>query len=415
MAENTEIKFFRYDNLRSRALVPNILTSVNDVWKDCLVSGYGEVPVLSASVTSGVCRVNVALGNSFNIYSVVLMSGCDQAPANGEHRVSNMGDIFFEFPTDMPDGPITGASIKAKYASAGWDSPFPSSSTRAVYRSKNTSPDSRRHYLQVSETAYDTLNVRSFHSMTDLNNGSDVYPPTSVLGNGYFWGRSYENNAVQRAWFIIASSTFLYWIVLPYNQGAWNSTALIPSVQFFGDAIRKIPSDIENVIINGGLNTGEVNNEINGGFGGGNHLGVSHLTASNAYQISGTYDGIKSPSPCAAYADISTTYASTAFSGRTAFTRRNVIDGSIEILKYKIIDRQGIERGRIPGVYFIKSSVMSDLTPFTVIDGSGDLIGRKLLVLYTNASYTTLYYYSKFDAANCYPTCVLVDITGPWE
>ena len=244
MAEQTSVKFFTYDMLRMPSVVPNNLSSIRDLLRFCLVNGSPEVAVTSATVTAGVCRMTVAAGNSFSFQSVVLCSGFDQAGANGEHRVTSTSDLWFEFKTDLPDGPLSGTAMNAKYAPAGWMEPFAADSTTMVIRSKNTNPESRRYFLQIKETTYQYIQVRAFKTMTDLNNGLIPIPTTAQNPNGYYWAKSAENNASPRAWFIIASDKFFYYGINHYYSLTIDRVVFMGC---FGDFVTDNVNDKYNV------------------------------------------------------------------------------------------------------------------------------------------------------------------------
>ena len=409
MAEDTSVKYYSWDMLRSLKLQANVTTSVRDLLAACLVDGFGSVSVLSGSVIAGKCRMLVASGNSFSFNSTVFVTGCDQSAANGEHKITSMGDTFFEFNTELPDGAITGATIIAKYAGAGWELPFGTNATTSVFRSLNTAPTSHRHYLQVKETSNTELRVTAYHSMTDLNNGGVFYPPTSVITGGYYWSKSYFNDTRSIKWWIIASSTFFYYIVQPYDNGLGINN--FPSVSYFGDFINGLPTDNLNTALVGKFNSNEstYTTSANGRY---YEFGCNSTNKPGWNNLAGTIDNNNAPITFAMFADVTGPLNDQGYSSRGYFQKRSQKDGSIELTKYKTLDNQGYERGEIPGALFVKSGLGRDNPPFSITDGFGDLAGKKLLGIYTVAGGELYYYYNIYSYSSAF---IFIDITGPWE
>ena len=105
--------------------------------------------------------------------------------------------------------------------------------------------------------------------------------------------------------------------------------------------------------------------------------------------------------------------SSTGFmSGNTLF---KPVNGQYTLLPVSIVDRAGYDRGRVPGLYYIKEYAYGVFTHGSIIKGYGDLANRDFLVVYS--SYNSLITSALPQTAT--PTqnvsVYLIDITGPWE
>lgn len=404
MAEDTSVKFFTSDMPRTRGLVPNTLTSVTDILKDCLVNGFGNVTPTSASVTGGVCRVLVPDGSTFPLYSTVLCSGADQAGFNGEHKVARSANAWFEFNTTMADGAISGSNIVIKYAPAGWETPFGTTGTYTTFRSKSTNPKAKKYYLQVNEVAYDDLRVRGYKTMTDNTTGTIPFPD-ATYANGYYWSRSYENNANIRRWAVLANDRFFYWIVAPYYSNSINQPFV---VTVFGDLYNDNITSTGDVIINGHDSKDNANYSPSGStiyFGASHTLNSSWncITSDASNTLTSLWGMFFSYAP--AY------YNSYLLSGVNGFSRFDPINNNYNLHTYHFIDSNMIVRGKIMGAYLINNGLSRVPKNFTIDKGTGDLAGKNLFGIYTSAGNG----YKHYDVTGQDYAYMFFDITGPWE
>ena len=348
--------------------------------------------------------MTVAAGNSFSFQSVVLCSGFDQAGANGEHRVTATSDLWFEFETDLPDGPLSGTAMKAKYAPAGWMEPFAANSTTMVIRSKNTNPESRRYFLQIKETTYQYIQVRAFKTMTDLNNGLIPIPTTAQNPNGYYWAKSAENNANPRAWFIIASDKFFYYGINNYYT---LSIDRVPFMGCFGDFVTDNVNDKYNVVLRGGITISDATNSPISGY----DFGCSHITPHASISISGSPSTGDNPLSGMFYANVPSSYNSYGLSGTNHFGMIDPSTGGYNLFRYNIVDSLMNPRGYLPGVLYIGNNLQAAASFYSLNKGTGDFENKYLFGTYTpgGASY---YHYVATQSNSSY---MFFDITGPWE
>lgn len=406
MAEDTRVKVYHAGMLRAPSLVPNVATSFRDLLKATLVNGFGAITPTSATVTSGVCRVNCASGNSFSPYSTIQNSGADQADFNGQHKVIRSADTWFEFNTTLPDGNITGASLSCKYAPAGWENPVADSGLYSVFRSASTDPKAKKHYLQVKESDYQTLNVRGYRTMTDAISGTGIYPSAASYPNGYFWGKSFHNDANPNFWIILASDRFFYYITQSYYA---NSISYVFSVWFFGDLYNDDAGFAGDSIINGTTSAAEANANNSNNYV---EFGASHTTTTNRVSIASDVSDITPAMDTSLYANIPAPYASFGVSGLNGFSRFDPKTNAYNLSNYYAQDSQGVTRGRLPGALYIRNSLGRNIMgQFNFENGTGDFAGKILLGIYTcaNVSYRN-YYPSAYD-----PAYMFFDVSGSWD
>lgn len=412
MAEDTSIKFYSYDMLRAPSFIPsNTSLGVRNMFNNCLVTGFGQVPIISGNIVDGVCRLNVASGNSFSTNATILLENVSSPVINGEHKVSRSSELWFEFKTDLPDGPITGSGITAKYAPAGWEHPFAPSGEYAVYRSKNTSSNSRRNYLQLREISFNEVRVRAFQTMHDNLNGTGMYPTIeSGQTNGMFFTKCHTSHTVPLVWFILASDTFFYYVVSSYYT---NGLSYPFCVNFFGDTLINNTLDKDNVVLKGYVSHAEANS---GGsstyeFGVSNASGASYISCIR--MPSSVNTPIRIPLLASMYANVINIInnpLSGAFNSFSNFT--DPYTGAFNLTDYRVQDNNGFDRGKLPGVYFIKNGINRVMQQFQITEGSGDLQGKKLLGIFTTAGQA--HSSSVTGSGSNTAAYLFFDITGPW-
>lgn len=412
MAEDTSIKFYSFEMARSPQLIPNNATQgVRNLLNNCLVTGFGEVNITSGIITDGVCRMFVVSGDSFSNHSTITVSGVTPEELNGEHKVIRMTDMWFEFKTELPNGAVTGTSVKAKYAPAGWEHAFTPSGEYAVYRSKSSSPNARKHYLQVREMSYQEVRVKAFHSMTSNTSGIENYPLASTgYPNGCYWSKSYQNNALGKGWAIIASDTFFYLLIAPYDT---YYTDYIYSCMFFGDFIPRTEYDTENSVLKGFVSITASNNNISDWT---HEVGTSHTTAKDGVSpiISGSSLGNANiPVIASMFSDVASRYNSYGISGHNYGLSSDPYTGGINLTEYKLMDQHFYERGKLPGLYYLKQSINRTYGNLFFLNGTGDFEGKKLLGVYLQGGNSYFSYPISNNSGN--PAYMFFDITGPWS
>lgn len=105
--------------------------------------------------------------------------------------------------------------------------------------------------------------------------------------------------------------------------------------------------------------------------------------------------------------------SSTGFmSGNTLFKPQN---GQYTLLPVSIVDKAGYDRGRVPGLYYIKEYAYGVFTHGSIVKGYGDLANRDFLVVYSNYNSIVTAVLPQMATPQQNVSVYLIDITGPWE
>jgi len=177
-----------------------------------LISGFGSVTAQSVAVDNGVATAVVGTGNTFEVGSVIKISGGDNAALNGEARVLTATASTITWATTAADGAV-GGLVDIRYAPVGgWEEPFTGTQTTAVFRS--TDPQSARHYLRVDDSEEGISHVRGYETMTDINNGTGEFPKVQAVPMA-FWYKPDGNNLAR--WDFIADSQMMLIAISLYS------------------------------------------------------------------------------------------------------------------------------------------------------------------------------------------------------
>ena len=91
------------------------------------------------------------------------------------------------------------------------------------------------------------------------------------------------------------------------------------------------------------------------------------------------------------------------------------VNGQYTLLPVSIVDRAGYDRGRVPGLYYIKEYAYGVFTHGNIIKGYGDLANRDFLVVYSSYNSLITSPLPQMATPTQNVSVYLIDITGPWE
>ena len=142
--------------------------------------------------------------------------------------------------------PILDACLVNGYgskAAAGWTKEF-SATNVGVYRA----PIGTRYYLQVDDTSVNTTVVnafvRGYETMSDEVTGTNPFPSTATLANGFLINKSDFTGTSTRAWMMVAHERSFYLFLYPgfsdSVQGGSSSLTQNSSF-FFGEIVSYVP------------------------------------------------------------------------------------------------------------------------------------------------------------------------------
>jgi hypothetical protein len=237
MSVASSVRFFHSDMFGAPQInaVAGDLIGILDA---CLIDGFGSKSVNSILVAGGVATVNISSGHDFEVYSVVRISGADQAELNGDWQVTtaDASNLTFACP-GVSDQSATGTITASRATPGYWEKSF-SGTNKAAFRS--THPDNAGFLLRIDDSAPGTGKspVRGYEAMADIDNGDAAFPTVSQAGDLY-WLRSSTTSAANlpRPWSLICDSQF-FWFLLAIYPGFY-------SVPFmFGRLVSGAPTDI---------------------------------------------------------------------------------------------------------------------------------------------------------------------------
>jgi len=251
MAQETDVKLFRHTDTGAPEL-KGTAGSLLDLLHACLVTGYNTKAVDSMTRVDTTVTVTISAGQTYNLYTVIKVSGAEQSEYNGNHRITAVSSTTFEF--ELPTGvaPVTPAttatSLECCTAPAGWERVDVSvDGLRAIF--KPLAPEATGCVLYVDDTgtvahAYDAC-VRGYASAIDIDTRTDPFPYSAADDRWCRW-RKANNTTTANSWAIVADELFFY----IYNN--WNGGAVhCDKLNGFGDMPSLLQFDNWNCIVAG--------------------------------------------------------------------------------------------------------------------------------------------------------------------
>ena len=378
--------------------------SIIALLKASLIDGFGTVTLTSLTVSGGVATAVVNSGESFDAHSVVLVDGATPAALNGEQRILTSSDTGFTFATTAPDGTATG-TITAKYAPVGnWEQTY-TGTNKAVF--KSTHPEANGHLLRIDEGADAQLaRVVGYETMSDVDTGTGPFPNATQHAGGGRWWRSQSNNATASEWVLIADGRMFYFCnalfagaLTTQGYGIWSFGDLIPLVAADGWSTALSVSTGNQVYGYGSVSSSSPAPTSGGGTytpralgGAGSSIGVAvrqYIRGENGSAV----DSGDAPLTAGGFGA-----ASATADGRLVFSTVHIYEAAGST-KYS-------PRADWPGLYhlpyFQAATVLGNKEVF---DGSGALVGRKLLAIRGSA----------LNVTSTVNGITVFDISGPWR
>jgi len=233
---STSTKYF-LDTMAGAPVLNNASGSLIALLEAVLKTGFGIKAMTSMTIAGGVATINFTAPASAALpKSVIAVSGITgtYAALNSEQRVETVSTTSVTFLTDMPDGMATLSSASFRMAPLGWEEPF-TAAGKAVFRPLD--PMSTRPYLRILDSAASpatTFSARAhmYESMTDVDTGTNMAPPTVRLNGGTYWWKTNVASAAAQAWAVVGDSRGFYFIPVPHFSG---SATLNGPAHWFGD------------------------------------------------------------------------------------------------------------------------------------------------------------------------------------
>lgn len=355
-----------------------------------LVNGWGAKAVDSAVISNGVCRLNFASGKSAaEAPAVILVTGATPSALNGEQKVTAVANGWVEFKTALPDGAVTG-SISFKMAPLGWEKVFVGSN-KVVYRSQ--SPAGTRLYLRVDDVGATNARVCAYEAMTDIDSGVAAIPAEAQVAGGMYWPKSGAASAVARPWYLFGDARGFFLAVDPQSNGKF-------TLVYAGDIASLKSGDAWSFLI-----TGNQSDQVAAAGTPDACCGYSHRNARVGAYLARSHTGIGGSLAAQRIGSHHTGTTSDAYAGTSGYAWGAYPNGANNGLMMGALElfAQSAMRGTLPGLAHPIQDLASNFATGSIVDGTDDFSGRKLLALRVGS-----------PAGASFGT-VFIDLSGPWS
>lgn len=365
----------------------------------CLETGFGLTTAISVNVADGIATAVLPSGETFEVSSIVEISGAAPAALNGDARVLSLSGSTITWATDAPDGAASG-TIQIRYAPIrGWERQFLDGSVAAF---RMTSVESSGCVLRVDDSPIQASRVVGYASMANASDGTEPFPTNVQFAGGAYWPRSSSNNSTQVLWSILGDSRGFHYRVA--NHYSVSSSYGGFGKYWFGDMRTRKMTDAYPCAL---LASSHGTNSNDG-------VSVSRLAGSQ-FWAQRSYTGLGSSVALgrSSFGPQGPTNGEGIQSGGQAsypgypnlgeeliLSPLHVIEGSSWVAAAQF-------RGFLPGVYHIPLYVAPGaFTGPSIVDGQGELLGRRLLI---DPGYGVSTALPSIAGATVY------DIDGPWR
>lgn len=368
-----------------------------------LVNGYGSVSVTSITRTSTTATLTSATAHGLATGDTALIAGAVETDYNGEFVVTVTSATTFTYTVaNSPTTPATG-TITSKRAPAGFTKSF-SATNKGVYRANDVS--GLRHYYRFVDDGTTAGGAREarltgYVTMSDVDTGTDLHPPSGTLTSGYFWNKTDTADSSGRHWiFITNGRTVYYFACIGSTTASGDITApgSFLSGGGFGDIIPYKSGDSYASFVTG---SGSANlfssTQYNGLFNAATSITNGTLSTSQALitfprdftAVAGSRSG-----------QVFASALSSAVGSSASISYPHTIDNGFYMAP--ILITQGspsLIRGRLPGTF---ESLHGNCFPNTqIIENIQGFSGRKFMMVWGRNGSSS--------------GSLVIDITGPWD
>jgi len=363
------------------------------VLRACLVDGFGAVGATAASVSNGIATITLPQGSSFDVGAVVRISGATPAALNGDARVLTGSSTQITVATTAPDGPASGA-IAVKMAPADWQERF-AGTVNNVGVFAPTVLEATGMLLRVDDSGTTNARVRAWEQMSDAATGVGPIPADTQVSGGLWWPKSSVAGTAARAWWLIADARGMYLAV--DSTGLGRSTLL-----YAGDIASYAPVNAWGFVL-----TGNQSDQANSssttpdGCCGVSYRNTTRAGAYLARMPSGAGGAVVCQRIGAHHNGIADAWA-----GRESYSwgaYPNSPNNGLMTCALELYANGGLH-GALPGLLHPFQGCGGVFAGGTVIDGSDDYAGRRLLSIRVGLP-------SGSDIGGT----VFLDATGPWR
>ena len=354
-----------------------------------LVSGFG-LQTATITVASGIATLTTPLAHPFEVAQIVLVAGADNATLNGRKRVLTRSTLGITFAAaGVTDGAATG-SISVKVAPAGWSKVY-SGTNKAVYRAP-VSADGCRMFLRVDDSVGRNARVVGYESMADIDTGEGPFPTALQLSGGGWWPKSNAADSNARAWTVIADDRVFY-----LHMGTGNSNGDSGNVWGFGDFGSYKSADAYAAML-----VASTTDQSASGYPDG--FALEYVSTSHQLRVARSFTGL---SGAISATKMPESYHKSDTSSGAGYgpvtTYPNGANNGLILSRIVLTEGSTCLRGSVRGAYIAPQNCHASFTRNTVIDGAGDMAGRKLLAVKCGS-----------PAGTASRSVMFFDVTGPW-
>lgn len=364
--------------------------ALSTLLKTYLVDGRGSGAVATLNVTAGVATATYSAGHPFAVGSVGEFAGVTPTGLNGQKRILSVAtnSVTFAAP-GIADGAATG-SITSKLASAGWQQVFSATNVTCL---KPTVVEATGCVLRIDDTGTTNARVRAFEAMTDAATGVGPTPLDSQLTGGLWWPKSSTANATARTWFLVADERGFYLAVAPAGSDRY-------TLLYGGDIASLKSGDAYGYLV-----TGNQSDQTNATAVPDGCCGYSHRSDRSGAYLARSHTGIGQSLAVQRIGAHHNGVASAAYAGTAGYGFGVYPNGPNNGLMTALLEVFGLGiRGTLPRLLHPVQDLGNAFASGVVVDGTDDLLGRKLLALRVAP-----------PAGGLSAGTVFIDITGPWE
>ena len=361
------------------------------VIKACLVDGFGAGAVATLTVASGIATATFAGAHPYRVGTVSQFAGATPAGLNGQKRILSIttNSVTFDA-TGIADGTATG-TITHKVAAAGWQELFAGTVTN-VLCVKPTVPEATGCVLRVDDTGTINARVRAYEAMTDASTGVGPTPMESQVAGGLYWPKSSSANATARPWIVIADERGFYLAVDPTGDGRYTLT-------YAGDIASLKSGDAYGYLLTGNQADQTDTSSVPDGC-----VGYSHRSARTGAYLVRSHTAIGQSTAVQRLGAHHNGSTADVYAGTAGYSLGTYPNGPNNGLLTGALELHGLGiRGTLPGLLHPVQDCGSAFATGGVVEGSDDLLGRRLLAIRVAP-----------PAGSVTPGTVFLDTTGPW-
>lgn len=407
------VKWF-HSLMRGIPLVSGQVGSLLALLEATLVNGFGQTDSNKATVSNKVVTIEIKNNETFEVYSIVEISGNDLL--NGEHRVIGSTNDYIEIELDIPDQTIN-STFYIKYAPLGWSKITPNTpANTALFIPKSSYSGFNLYVNDNYNNGAEVKICRGTTDSTDFTNKNVLidHQPNAMSGsNMSTWYKSHTNSSATRASFLVGDGSGFYYQwgrTDQANNADWLRRGKVVGV---GDINRYDDTDDLSAFIFCPL---RASNQMTSG-------NVNVIAYKSFQEISTTVTTPRTTDD--------STFLGNAMGEKIATVARNVPDGGftdnwsgyrslpldyvisgkgLELVRILALDDKTI-RGEYPGIYWIPYEITGSTKDLDIVHGSGNMEGR--LILFKMCSVGNGNYDS--ETVSGATSTLAFDITGPWR